>query len=201
MLSSALLLAASLISDASYASARDQAQTVKNLGRFLEEYLGDCLSDDPSFDRRSCESKAQGVQKERQGRLMRIELEDVTEQIQFAGWDERRGAFVLHFTPFFSERGLALSQGKPTTLNKDGLPVVKNLPLWVKLPKDEPEFGFRRQLERGNVRLELVFRPGKPWAFPPKQRGDAPVRGVAMELVGVRLYSGRSDRVITEQTY
>lgn len=188
------------IAQAGYGAIRGQAEAVNNLGRFLESYLGDCLSDDPEFDRAGCERGARDVQKEHNGKLLRFETDDVSSQIEFGGFDEKRGAYLLRFTPFFSERGLALSSGKPASLNKDGLPIVKNLPLWVKLPPGEPEFGFRRQLERGNVRLEVLFRPNKPWLMKAK-KGDEVVRGVSVELVGVRLYSGRSDGVIAEQMY
>jgi hypothetical protein len=183
-----------------YANLRSSAGSLKNLGRFLEAYLGDCTSDDPMFDRASCESRAQTVQREQQGKLMRIEFEDVSDQIRLAGWDKDRGAFLVHFTPIFSERGLALSAGKPAKLNAEGLPVVKNLPIWVKLPAGESEFDFRRQLERGNVRLEIIFKPTRPWAMQ-KSKASEPVRGVSVDLVGVRLYSGHGDNVLAEQIY
>jgi hypothetical protein len=189
-----------VLADGGYGSLRSQAEAVKNLGRFLEGYLGDCLSDDPEFDRRGCEAKARDVQKEIGAKLLKIELEDVAEQLRLANWDDRRGAYLLHFTPFFAERGLALSIGKPSGLNKDGQPIVKNMPLWVPLPKGEAEFSFRRQLERGSVRLEMLFKPNRVWALQAKKT-DPPVRGVSVDLVGLRLYSGRGDEVIAEQVY
>ncbi len=193
------LVAALVVAAPSYTSARSEAEQVKNLGRFLEEYVGDCGSDDPEFDKRGCEAAAAAVREERAGKLLRLEIDDVSAVLAFADWDAKRSAFRLHFTPFLSERNVGLSSGKPTGLTASGQPIVKNLPLWVPLPKGEAEFGFRRQLERGMVRLEILFRPGKIWAMQGK-KGDAPVRGVAVELVGVRI-SARGDQVLAEETY
>jgi len=194
-----VVFAAVAIASPGYAEARGQAGVVKNLGRFLEGYVGDCGSDDPEFNRGACEANAADVRKEQGGKLMRLEIDDPSAVLVFSGWDERRAAFRLHFTPFLSDRGVGFSSGKPTGLTPADQPIVKNIPLWVTVPKGEPEAGFRRQLERGMVRLEIVFRPGKIWAMPSK-KGDAPVRGVAVELVGVRIYA-RGDQVLAEETY
>lgn len=193
------LVAALIVAAPSYTSIRSEAEVVKNLGRFLEEYVGDCASDDPEFDKRSCEAAAAAVREQRAGKVLRLEIDDVSPVLTFADWDARRSAFRLHFTPFLSDRGVGLSSGKPTGLTAAGQPIVKNLPLWVPLPKGEAEFGFRRQLERGMVRLEIVFKPGKVWAMQDK-KGGAPVRGVAVELLGVRVLA-RGDQVLAEETY
>ena len=76
---------------------------------------------------------------------------------------------------------------------------MKNVPIWVKLPKGEEEFAFRRQLERGMVRLEMLVRPRKAWRMKRKD-GDGDYRGVDVALVGVRVYSDHGD-VLAEQTY
>ena len=55
---------------------------------------------------------------------------------------KRRSAYRVELTPFFADRALALSVGKPKKFNADGLPVVRNLPLLVKLPEGETEFTF-----------------------------------------------------------
>lgn len=200
LFSFAVAIAATAIADPGYAAARSSAEQVKNLGRFLESYLGDCTSDDPTFDKRACLSRADEVQKDHRGKLLRLEIEDASEQVKFAGWDAKRSAYLLHFTPFLSERGLGLSVGKPSGLNSDDGPIVKNMPVWVKAPNGEGDFGFRRSLERGNVRVELLFKPVKPWAMKSK-KGEADVRGVNVELVGLRVTSNRGDQVLAEQVY
>lgn len=193
-----LLVVTTLMFGASYDSSRDRADLIPNLGRFLEEYLGDCMSNDPAFNRNECEAAAEKVRKENRGKLFRIELDSRPNQLEFAGWDERRKAFRAHLTPFFGERGLALTVGKPRKLSKDGYPILPNLPIWLKLPSGETEFIFRRRVERGALRLELVFRPQRTWAF--EHAADGPMRGVAVNLVGVRVYD-RSGKVLAEQSY
>lgn len=189
--------AALAISDSGYASLRQNAEEVRNLGRFLESWFGDCNPNDPSYG--ACNARAEDFQKDHRGKTLRIEFQDASEQIAFGNWDAKRGAFLLLFTPFFSERGLALSVGKPTALDKDGSPIVKNIPIWVKAPKGgEGDFGFRRQLERGNVAIELVFKISKTWAM---KKGQEELRGVSIELVGLRVSSGRGDGVLAEQVY
>lgn len=186
-----------LLAQPNYASARGGAEPVKNLGRFLEQYLGECESEDPSFNKSACEATAKKVQDSYRDQTLRLELEEVGDQFHLAQWDAPKNAFRVHLTPLFSERALALSVGRPTRLNDDGLPVMKNLPVWVKIPKDTPEFVFRRELERGQVRLELLFKPKGPWRL--KRKGDTDIRGAEVALVGLRLYRG--DTVIAEQTY
>lgn len=193
------IVAMLVVAAPSYTSLRADAQPVKNLGRFLEEYVGDCESEDPDFDKRGCEARAAAAREGMAGKLMRLELDDPSAVLAFADWDARHQAFRLHFTPFLSERGVGLSAGKPTGLTAAGQPIVKNIPLWVPLPKGEAEFGFRRQLERGMVRLEIVFRPGKIWSMTAK-RGEPAVRGVAVELLGVRVLA-RGEQVLAEETY
>jgi hypothetical protein len=105
----------------------------------------------------------------------------------------------VHLTPFFSERGLGLSVGKPSRLTSEGYPVVKNVPIWVKLPKDESEFIFRRDLERGNVKIELLVKPQRAWIM--KSKTGEVVRGAEVALAGVRVYGSRGSAVLAEQTY
>jgi|JI10StandDraft_1071094.scaffolds.fasta_scaffold469110_2 hypothetical protein len=192
------LVATLIVAAPSYTAVRSDAAPIKSLGRFLEQYVGDCESEDPEFDKRGCEAAAASAREGMAGKLLRLELDDPSEVLAFADWDARRSAFRLHFTPFLSDRGVGLSAGKPTGLTPAGQPIVKNIPLWVPLPKGEAEFGFRRQLERGMVRLEIIFKPGKVWAM--QRRGESPVRGVAVEIVGVRVLA-RGDQVLSEETY
>jgi hypothetical protein len=194
-----ILISIISVSSPSYGTLRDTAAPIPNLGRFLERYVGDCDSSDPSFDRRGCEEKAAEEQRKLNGKLIVIEVEN-NDQLQFAEWDNSKSAYRLHLTPFFDERAVAMSVGKPDRLNKDGLPVVKIVPIWVKLPKGEEEFAFRRQLERGMVRLEMLVRPKKAWRMKRKD-GDGEYRGVDVALVGVRLYTERGQGVLVEQTY
>lgn len=197
----AIALAASLtvVAAPSYDARRNSAERIANLGRFLEAYLGLCDSDDPSFNRTECEDEAKRVQRDKDGKTFVVEIDNATEQIHFAGWDKRKDAYRLHLTPFFSERGLGMSVGKPSKLTSEGFPVVKNLPIWVKLPKGESDFSFKRELERGMVRLEILARVKRPWTL--KARDGELVRGVEVALVGVRVYPSRGDRPLAEQTY
>lgn len=182
---------------APYSGQRSDAEPVKNLGRFLEEYLGDCNSADPAFDKKGCELGAEGVRRAKAGKLYFVSVED-SERFQFNGWDAKRNAYRMLFTPFLSDRNLGFTIGKPGSFTKDGQPMVKNMPVWITVPKDGDQNTLERELKRGMVRLELLFRPGKPWAF--ERKGDTAVRGVAVDLVGLRVYS-RGDQVLAEQTY
>ena len=169
----------------SFGEASKTAERISNLGRFLEEYLGDCVSNQPAFDKAGCESSARAFQKSREGRLLLFELADASEQLRFAEWDGARKAFRLHLTPFFSERGLALSAGRPRGLDRRGLPIVKNVPVWVQSPGGERDFGFRRALERGMLRVELLVRANRPWQF--ERSGDVLItepRRLAFTRVG-----------------
>lgn len=192
------LLLTGLLAGTSYDGVLKKAERITNLGRFLEEYVGECESTEPTFDRAGCETRAQQTRSEYRGRTLVVEVGDASERVAFGGWDERRGAYRLLLTPFFSERALGLSVGKPR-LSGSGAPVVKNIPIWVPRPKDEPDFGFRRQLERGMVRLELVVRPQGAWRL--RGKGDATVRGAEVSLLGIRVYASRGQRILAEQTY
>jgi hypothetical protein len=128
-----------------------------------------------------------------------LELEGDGEQITVAEFDQSKSMFRVHLTPFFSERGLGLSVGKPSRLTSEGYPVVKNVPIWVKLPKDQSEFIFRRDLERGNVKIELLIKPQRAWVL--KSRNGETVRGAEVALAGVRVYGNRGSDVLAEQTY
>jgi hypothetical protein len=182
-----------------YTAQRGEAEVIPNLGRFLESYVGDCLRDDPEFNKAACESVAQNYRRTTQGKLYRVEIDDLGEMIRFSGWDSGRSASRLHLTPFFGERGLAISVGKPSGLEKGG-PVVKNVPIWVKTKGKEEEDDLRRSVDRGLVRLELLMRPGKPWVLKSKDGKDT-FRGVDVTLVGLRLYATRGNSVLSEQTY
>jgi hypothetical protein len=194
----AVVLFALSTASPSYATLRQSADPVPNLGRWLEKYVGDCDSSDPSFDKRGCEDQAASAQRRENGKVLLLEIEP-GEQLTFNQFDTQKSAYRLLLAPFFGERALALSVGKPDKLTGDGLPVVKNVPIWVKLPKGEEEFAFRRMLERGMVRLEMLVKPRKAWRMKRKD-GESDYRGVDVALVGVRVYSERGD-VLAEQTY
>lgn len=183
----------------SYPSQREGAERVPNLGRFLEAYLGDCTSDDPSFDKKACNEEAAKVQKEKNGRVFVFEVPDATTMFELKGFDKQRGVYRVAVTPFFSERALAMSVGKPQKLNADGLPIVKNVPLSVKMPEGETEFSFKRRLERGQVTVEIMFKPKTAWSMKPK--GQPELRGLSVQLVGIRLTQSPGETVIAEETY
>lgn len=195
-----LLSMTAAIAAPDYGALRGSAEPVNNLGRFLERYLGDCESSDRDFDKRGCELEAQNRRKKLADHLLLLEIDSPEEQVHFAEWDRSQRAYRLHLTPFFGERALALSVGRPEKLSREGLPVVKNVPIWVKLPKGEEEVAFRRALERGMVRLELLLRPRKPWRMK-RKAGDGEYRGLDVALVGLRIYPLRGQRVLAEQTY
>jgi hypothetical protein len=183
-----------------YGSLRGNADAVNNLGRFLEQYIGDCEHSEPQFDKKGCLAETAERQKRYDGKVLVIEIDNPEEQLHFADWDNGQKAFRMHLTPFFGERALAMTVGKPDRLNKDGLPVMKNIPVWIKLPKGEQEFAFRRQLERSQVRLELLVRARKPWRIKRKE-GEGDFRGLDVALVGLRVYPIRGQDVLAEQTY
>lgn len=199
MLASVPLVLAMVAAGVPYATHRDDAEPVPNLGRFLEAYLGDCVSDEPSFDKKGCLQAAAAVQREKNGRLLVFEVPDPSSLIQLKGFDRQRGAYRVELTPFFSERALAMSAGKPKKLTPDGLPIVRNVPLSVKMPDGETEFSFKRKLERAQVTVEILFKPRSPWLLKPK--GQPEMRGVAVDLVGIRLTQSPGDTVIAEVTY
>src|SRR5262245_33848626 len=84
-----------------YDRVRDSAQTVSNLGRFLEEYVGDCEHDSPGFDRNGCERKAQTARDRYRGRTLILEMEGDGQQITVAEFDQSKNMFRVHLTPFF----------------------------------------------------------------------------------------------------
>lgn len=188
-----------LVFGSPYDTQRSGAEVVRNLGRFLEQYLGDCESDDPAFDKRSCEAAAAEVRKEHQGKVLRLELDDVRDQLHLATFDQKKGAYRLHLVPFFGERALALSVGKPKRVNDEGQPVLDNVPIWVKRPEGQPELIFRRALERGQVRIELLLKP--KGAYRLKRKGDTDIRGAEVALVGLRLFQESGDAPLAEQMY
>ena len=198
MLAVALVASLTALGAPGYAELASGAEPVKNLGRFLEHYLGDCDSDDPGFDRKGCEAATARAQRAYEGRTLRLEIEDVEGVLQFAKFDAERGAFRMHLTPFFAERASALTLGKPVRLDGEGRPVMKNRPVWVTKPADEDDLVFRRALERGMVRLELLVRPVRPWRMEPKRGGPA-LRGVEASLVGLRVIASRGDAVLAEE--
>ena len=177
-----------------------EAKPVPNLGRLLAGYVGDCAPKGGQ-DRvqRACRRAVQRFQRDWSGRLIRVEIEDPGHVLHFVGFDRRKEAFRLNLVPFFPARGLGMSVGRPRRINSEGLPVMRNLPLWVKLPEDQPPFVFRRDLERGMVRLELVVVPKK--AYRMRRAGKAPVRGLEVTLKGLRLVGARSGEVLMERTY
>ena len=69
----------------------------------------------------------------------------------------------------------------------------------MNLPSDTPAFIFRRNLERGMVRLELVVVPKASYRV--RRKGDEPVRGLDVALEGLRLIDARSGAVLVERTY
>ncbi|MBI4820085.1 MAG: hypothetical protein HY791_27665 [Deltaproteobacteria bacterium] len=175
------------------------AESISNLGRFLEQYLGICSdNEDPLFDYKGCEQQTEEGRKRKFGKLHKVEVQTEPEQVQFAGWDQKKQAYRIHLTPFFTERGLGLSAGKPEPRASDGLPSVKNVPIWVKGPGGNDDFAARRELERGMLRLEVFFKPGQPWAL--RKRGEAgSYRGASMSLVKIRVYGSRG--LLAEQSY
>ena len=195
------LLAATLIAVApEYGALAADATEIRNLGRFLESYLEDCAPKDaPAFDRAACAKRVELFRREHAGRRLRIDVSGLDERLQFAGWDDRKKAYRLLLTPMFGERGLGLSVGKPTKTTRDGLPIVKVVPIWVERPDGEPELIFKKRLQRGMVRLELLVEAERAWSL--SRKGDTDLRGLSVELIGLRLKEGRGARVLAEQTY
>ena len=196
-----LLLSFVFSATGSYDSLRSRAEPITNLGRFLEAVVGDCASVDPAAggDRRACKARVRRAQNDYRGRLMRVQVDEVASAMSLAGYDERKEAFRVDLIPFFSARGFGMSVGKPKRLNRDGLPVMRKLALWVKLPADTPAFVFRRNLERGMVHLELVVVPEN--AYRMLRAGRDPILGLEVALKGLRLVGARSGEVLAEHVY
>lgn len=175
-----------------------QARAVPNLGRLLEGYLEDCEADVPGFDAAACKKRVKLARQKVDGRLLKLDVE-VEGRLNLSGWDKRKQAYRLHLVPLFDERGLGLSVGRPKRLDRQGRPVLKNIPIWVKKTEGEPEVIFKRRLARGMVRLEVIVEPQRAWRL--RKKGDEDLRGMAVKLVGLRLYPARGDEVLAEQTY
>lgn len=195
----ALVALGLVVGTTSYEDLGREAESVKNLGRLLEGYLEDCSLDVPGFDAEACRNRVKINQRAANKKRHRLEIDDVTGQLSFAGWDKRKNAYRLHLVPVFGERGVALTVGKPKRLDRQGQPVMKNIPIWVKRPDGEPEFIFKKRLERGMVRLELLVEPKRAWRM--RRKGEDDLRGMETKLVGLRLYAARGDKVLAEQTY
>ena len=182
----------------SYPSLRSSAERIPSIGRFLESYVENCESNEIEFDRQGCMDRFKANQRKFRDRLLLLEVEDPSDRLTFAEYEPSRQAYRLHLAPLFSERALALSIGKPVRMTDEGYPVVKNIPIWVKLPAGESDFSFRRQLERGMVRLEILFRPKGTWQL---AKSGHVVRGVEGALVGIRVQTEREQTILAEQTY
>lgn len=190
-----------LTASAGYEALLADAEPVSNVGRFLEDYVGNCNPKDApkDFDKAACLQRVKAAQKSYRGKKLVIELTDVREQLKFGSWDARKKAYRLLLTPMFSERSFGLSIGRPKRLNKAGLPVVRIVPVWVERPDGEPDFIFKNTLKRGMVRLELVVIPRKTWMF--RRKNEDPLAGVEVKLLGLRLYEARGSKLLAEQTY
>lgn len=183
-----------------YGALAADADEISSLGRLLEGYLEDCRPKDvPGFDRAACQRRVKAFRQDRKGKRFRLEVTEVEGRLRFAGWDDRKGAYRLLLTPIFGDRGLGLTVGRPRRTNRDGQPIVKVVPIWVERPAGEPELIFKKRLQRGMVRLELLVEPDRPWKL--KRKGDTDLRGLAVRLLGLRLKAGRGAKVLAEQTY
>lgn len=190
-----------LLTAAPYAELRGRAETIDNLGRWLTDYVGDCASAEAptARDRRVCRSRVARFRKKWRGKLVRVTLDEPVDLLTLEAFDQRKKAFRVNLLPFIAARGIGMSVGRPRRLDAEGRPVVGHLPLWVRLPEDTPAFVFRRNLERGMVRLELVVVP--KGAYRMRRAGQAPVRGLEVTLKGLRLVRARSGDVLAEQTF
>src|SRR5689334_14904169 len=100
LLRSAVWLLALSTSAPSFSTLRDTASPISNLGRWLEHYVGDCDSNDPSFDKKGCETQAAEAQNKLNGKLLLLEIEP-GEQLVFNEFDNAKGAYRLLLAPFF----------------------------------------------------------------------------------------------------
>lgn len=198
MLWAALML---LVSGSSYEGLAARARTVPNFGRMLEAFVGQCDRGDveAGFDKKRCQQDVEQTRRSMSGRLMRVVIDDPGPNMALAGFDSRKGAFRVDIVPFFQARGMGLSVGRPQRLNDQGLPVMRHLPVWVKLPEDTPTFIFRRNLERGMVRLELVIVPKAAYRI--RRQGREVVRGLEVDLKALRVVGARNGEVLAEHIY
>lgn len=197
ILLSVLILAAT----SPYETLRARSASVENLGRFLESSLGDCPAKRRETDaaRRDCVARAGRYLRSVRGKMLRVTISEPAGIMSVARFDERKGAFLVNLVPFFAARGKGMSVGRPRRLDRSGRPVMRHLPVWVKLPEDTPPFFFRRNLERGMVQLELVVVPESSYRLRRPGRGD--VEAVEVKLRGLRLVAARSGAVLVEKTY
>lgn len=197
----ALGIALWLTASANYEAVRKDAEPIPNLGSFLERYVGNCHAKDvsPDFDKKSCLSALKRAQRTYRGKRLLIEISDLESRLNLIKWDKNKQAYRFHLTPLFSERNYGLSVGRPQRLNKQGFPVIRNLPIWVRRDEAEPEFIFKNRFRRGKVRLELIVTPVKTWRFSRKKTED--LAGVEVKLLGLRLYESRGSKLLAEQTY
>lgn len=167
--------------DAVAASARPIAA----LDRFLDDAVGRCATPtDPRFDRRGCLAEARRRRRAMADDRWRLDIRGLRGRLDPPVWDRRRRAWRVLLTPIFGERGLGLSVGRPSRVDRAGRPVVRKVPLWVRRPDDLPEFIFRRDLERGKVTLRILVTVGERWSF---GRGERAVEGLSVRLVGWQL--------------
>lgn len=192
----ALTLALAPAAPSSFDAVADTAESVQNLGRLLDTYIGDCDHSGPEFDRRGCELKAAEVRKSYRGRRLRVQPSDLSGLLSLKGFDRRKQAFRLDLVPIFAPRGVAMSIGRPRKLDREGRPVIRTIPIWVKLPDGTPDFVFRRDLERGMVRMELIVQVQRGWQL---KRGKEHAEGMGVKLLGLRLLDSRGG-VLAEET-
>ena len=167
-----------------FQAAWDAAEPIEALGRFLGATVGRCAGLEGSAIRR-CRADADRARAEASGAVRALRVTRPRGLLGTPSFDPERGRWRVRLTPIFSAEGLGLTVGRPLRLDREGRPVVRTIDLWVDKPSGLPDFVFRRDVERGIVRLQVLVKLGEPWAL--KRRGRAPARGLSTRLVGYRL--------------
>lgn len=155
------------------------------LGDFLELYLGDCGS---ASNTANCRNRAREFQTQAKGkRFYALIREDEAGMLGMSDSTRSGGDFTVEVTPYFPGAEHALTNAVPKKTDPKGNPILPVLMIPGKLPGVETVDDMERLFKNRGVRLELLFRPEKPWALPKK--GGGQLTGVTAKLEAIQATS------------
>jgi len=180
------LLPAVALAEGRFEELRKQAQPFDGgLGEFLELYLGDCGT---ASNTANCRNRSREFQGQAKGqRFYTLVREDEAGMVGMSDSTRSGGDFTVEVTPFFPGAEHALTNAVPKKTDAKGNPILPVLMIAGKLPGVETVDDMERLFKNRGVRLELLFRPEKPWALPKK--GGGQLTGVTAKLDAIQVTS------------
>ena len=180
------LVPAIALGEGRFDELRKQAEPFDGgLGEFLELYLGDCGS---ASNTANCKNRSREFQTQAKGkRFYALIREDEAGMVGMSESTRSGGDFTIEVTPFFPGAEHALTNAVPKKSDAKGNPILPVLMIPGKLPGVETVDDMERLFKNRGVRLELLFRPEKPWVLPKK--GGGQMTGVKAKLDAIQVTS------------